>query len=244
MPLLPLLLKYLGYCLAVVFLVRFARNGFVPHYPFFSAYLFFMTARLVLVASISDKLYTPFFNQLFWSTSNLLWVLSLGVVWEVLRQFIPRRHPLRPLAVWASVLLLTGLAGSFWWMGPEGVVFSDLERKLPLTIAAWLTLAVGLGLFYGLPAPRPVWGMAWGMGIVASLTLVNFAVLGLLPQFGNAWGLIRQSGFSLVMLIWLWTFWDPPAPRESDPTISSTVLLTWQNNWERLMAAVRRIFRS
>lgn len=242
MPAVQQVLYYLGYGLAVIFLSRFVKNRHAATYPFFSVFLVFMSARLVFAILVDPKI--AFQNQLFWATSNLLWVLSMAVVWEFHRQLIPRGHPLRPLANGASLLLLLTLALCFWWMGPEGKVYSDLERKLTLTVALWLVLTSGWALFYGLKPSRHVWGMAIGMGIVTSLTLVNFAALGLSPEFLSAWGFIRQSGFSLVMLIWLWAFWRPPTPQEPDPAVSSTVLLTWQDNWERLRAAVRRIFQS
>lgn len=242
MPEIQRVLYYLGHGLAVVFLSRFIWNRHAARYPFFSVFLVIMSARLVFAILIDPKVTLQ--NQLFWATSNLIWVLSMAVAWEFHRQVIPRGHPLRHQANGVGFALLLTLALCFWWMGPEGDVFSDLERKLTLSVSAWLLLTFGWRVFYGLPASRQVWGMAVGMGIVTSLTLINFAALGLSPEFRNAWSLIRQAGFSVVMLIWLWAFWHPLAPKGPEPPISSTVLLTWRNNWERLKIAIKDLVHS
>ncbi len=237
------ILRILGYLLAILFLWRFLRSGQPRIYPYFAVFVFFMAVRLAGVSFIGDKLTIPFYNRVYWGTEDFVTIMKFAIVWEVLRKITHGSSVLRLLATALSVILLLALAAAFLWMGPRGDVFSDLERKLSLAVAAWLLLVLTLAIFYGVKPSRPVWAMSIGLGIVASISLANFSALGLSREFVYWWGLIRQSSFSMVMAIWLWGFWGSPRSSELPaPGPHGDMLAQWKTLWSRLRAQSRQPF--
>jgi hypothetical protein len=231
----PNLFLHAGYVLLIIFLWRFVRIRAWRAYPFFAVYVAYMSSRTALLLLITDRLHLYFYNLLFWATSNVGSALRLAIAWEILRQIFPRRHPLRRSMAWASLALLLLLATIFYRMGPEGSVFSDLERKLSLSAIVWMAFLLAAAVFFFIPVSRTLWWIAVGLGVYTSLSLINFSAFEMLADFYPLWGLLRQVSFALLMTFWIWAFWNPapPVPAAAGH-ISSEVLLTWSTHWRKL----------
>lgn len=176
----------------------------------------------------------------FWLSASVVTCLRTAVVWEVLRHVFPRGHPFRPAANWVSLIALAATAAVFWYLGPEGNIFVDLERKMSLAAGAWLVLILVLGFLAGASSTRPDWAMAVGLGIVASVSVLNHASLELFPGFLQPWSKIRQFDFLLLMAIWTWGFWHAPAiPGQPETIDTQQELSFWRKNWKKAGTVVR-----
>jgi len=239
---LPKLLQITGYVLAFLLVARLLTLRLTRQFPFFCTYFYFVSARLIPMALISDKMTERFYNHLYWGTSNLGAALRLAIAWEVGRQLAPPNRPFASLFRRASAAILLALAILYYVWGPEGDVFSDLERKLSLASAFWLSCVFLAAVVWALPIRRPVWGMILGLGIYSSISLTNFSAFSLTRELQTTWGLIRQSSFSLMTLCFLWGF-GSGEKIAALPTTAEAQLPAWKEQWARAESEVGRVGR-
>jgi hypothetical protein len=101
-----------------------------------------------------------------------------------------------------------------------------------------MAVITGLAMYYGRPLTRQVWAMAAGMGLFATVALLNFVAIEALHPF-EPWTLVRQFDFVTLMAIWLWGFWKAPLTPAPSP-ITTSVLLTWRQYWTSIRGTIRR----
>lgn len=235
-------LTLVGLGLLIGFLWKLRRH--LKSYPFLLMYVLPMAVRVAYSSYVNSTgtMGSAAYAEAFWTTQCIMAGFRLSVTWEVLRQAVPRSHPLRPVACGLSLAVLTFLAFLFWLLGPEGSIYSDLERKLSLTCGVWTAVVLGLTTFYGIRLRREVFAIALGLGLFVTVSLVNSSAIVLIPSFERVWAPISQSSFSMIMAIWLWGFWNPPQDRRPPvANLPDEALSAWQRRWSELRQSTRRV---
>lgn len=222
----------------LVLVARCIATGAATSFPFFFTYLAVTLVRTAAVVAASRLLPQGEFSSFYWNTSGVVSALRFFVCWEVFRFAFPRLTPLRRIAGGALLPALLVLFGYFVLSRLPGT-----EKQVSLSVAAFLAVTFALAAHYGVPLPRAIWGMGVGMGLYASISLLNFTALAVRPEVFAVVGLIRQLGFILLMLLWLWALWGHrPQPASPGPAgdVSQSLLLQWRDNWDTIRKSVRK----
>lgn len=232
-----------GLLLEFVILWRAVRAELWRHYSFFYIYVASLVlATLWLLFLLA--FHWPNYALLFWLGSAMISVMRYLVVWEVFRQAFPPRSVLRQVVGIVLVLFLTTLAATLAGGQNAGLVFADLERKSSLAQAAAIALALLLARYYGVSLGRNVWGMAFGLGLYVSLSIMNFSALELTRAFLPYWRYLLPLTSLATLGIWLWALWDHVPQRaltSSTPQAWELNLTYWEKNWTGLRSTLRRI---
>jgi len=238
-PFLPAFLEYCGYLLLSLLLIQFVRFGHWRRFPFFAGYLFPMAFRAFTLPWARIILETAVYSHYYWTTSCLSTSLRLLVVWEVLRTITRKQRGLHQVVCWGSLLYLCSMAAFYLHLGPEGVVYLDVERKMSLVAITWAAFAFVLAFAASVRLSRPVWSMVIGLGIYAAVYLLNHAAVDLFPWFAKLWSPVKQFDFSIGVTIWLWGFWkkesEVPGPGPQD---HGGDLADWKQKWSETQSEV------
>jgi len=249
MMLLDYMISALGLVLVAIVLWRGSRQSLLRHYPFFYSYLGYVFA-LHILALWGAQLRLPGYALVFWWGSAVAALLRFFVVWEVFRQSFSPLQPIRQIAGQAAAFLVTGLAVAVF-LGSDKLsslyraesFFPDLERKLGLIQASLLLTCLFLARYYAIPLGRNIWGLALGLGIYLSISVMNFSALELIDSFLPFWRYIRPLSFIGMAGLWTWALWSyAPNPQPTaSPEVERHGLERWRNAWGEARTAVRRV---
>jgi hypothetical protein len=180
------------------------------------AFPVFLTYTVVVVARDLVLLFIPyatnFYSLVYWSGEGLAVLLGLGVIVEILEQFVRPFHFLKPAlrAIWilAGVASLAALGILFLAGGGTGAdrvleYIVQLERALRFLQVSLLLIVLSLMRYLHLAWHEYALGILVGFGIYAALDLVALefrAHLHFLPDGGFV--LVRPAAYNLAAIIW------------------------------------------
>lgn len=232
-----------GLALEFLILWRAVRAQLWQRYPFFYVYvasLFLVTLSTFFLMALR----WPNNAVLYWWTNAVLSVTRYLAVWEVFRQTFPSKSVIRQVGGLVLVVFLTTLAATLAGSQSAGLVFADLERKSSLAQAAAIALALLLARYYGVSLGGNVWGMAFGLGLYVSISIIHFSLLELTKTFFQYWRYVLHLTSLATLGIWLWALWDYVPHRAVTSSNSQAWELTltyWEKNWTGLRSTLRRI---
>ena len=249
MSLFDYMISTLGLLLVATVLWRASRRRIFKQYPFFYVYLGYVFALNVLLL-LGAQLGLPGYALSFWWGSAIAALLRFFVIWEIFRQSFSPMQPVRQLAGQAAVLLLTGITVAMF-LGSDKLsslyraesFFPDLERKIGLIQASLLMTCLLLVRYYAIPLGRNTWGMALGLGVYLSVSVMNFAALELIESFLSFWRYIRAFSFIGMASFWTWALWSyvPNPQPATGPEIVQQGLDRWRHAWGEARTALRRV---
>jgi hypothetical protein len=235
----------LGLLLEVCILWRALRAHLWRHYPFFYAYLgfvfFYNTVTLFVLAQLRFSAYAV----AYWLGDACAVLLWFFITWEVFRHtFLPAPAVRRVVGRVLWILLIGLTAALFFASKSPGLFFADLERKAGFVQAVLLMATILLARYYAMPMGRNIWGMALGLGMFVSVSIVNFAALELVKSFFPYWRLIRPLSFIGMMGIWVWALWSyAPNPKPATVAVEGfeRSLAQWAQAWGEVRVALRKV---
>jgi len=233
----------LGLALHSLLVVRCVLTSAYFAYPFFFIYVTVALARLVLILSMQLGLLQGDFPTFYWRSAEYVSPLRLLVCWEVFLRAFPPSSAVRQVARGALVGCMVLLSAYFAFGAEQTSTIPEQERQLSLAVAVWLAVVVVLSTYYGVRMTRAVWGMALGMGLYVSISLMNFSAFDLFAWFLPTWGWIRSFDFILMMLIWNWALWGyrPERPGAGPwGEVTQSLLLQWRAQWSNLRAGIKK----
>ena len=249
MTLLDQMISALGLALVAVSLWRGSCQQLLRLYPFFYCYLGYVFALHIFVLWAA-QLELPSYALAFWWGSSIAALLRFFVVWEVFRHSFSPLQPMRQLAGQAAALLMTGLTMAIL-LGNDKLpflykaesFFPDLERKVGLIQASLLMICLFLVRYYAIPLGRNTWGMALGLGVYLSISIMNFSALELMESFLTFWRYIRAFSFIGMAALWTWALWSyAPNPQpEVHPEVAWQGLDRWRHAWGEARTTLRRV---
>ncbi len=187
------------------------HRGLYHRMPVFTAYLGLVVAReslqlLLLYGTGSDS--AVYFYSFWWAQAVLLATRGLVVAelcWVVLARYRGVWLLARVILGLTAALLVafasiqaTGRAGR-----PE-VFVPAAERGLEMAVVGALVLGLVICRYYGIHLPPPVAGVALGLGLYSSITIINNSLLWIaFIRYSPVWAFIRRASFQAAVLIWI-----------------------------------------
>jgi hypothetical protein len=123
-------------------------------------------------------------------------------------------------------------------------VYFASERTLGFC-QAFLILAILLfARYYNLHLGRNLWGVAIGFGLFSSFSIVNFALIDLVPSFFRYSQLLTPFGFVSMLGVWTWAMWTySPNQAVTDGPLDHSDIERWSEDWGRTLSSIRRVTR-
>lgn len=232
----------LGVILAMV------RRGVLRQFPMFSLYSGFEVFQFgaLVGISVSHLHFSPAYDYAFSIGLALSNAIRFAVIYELFRHFF-RRYPLltgpgRLVFRGGTVVLL---------LVAVGLAISAPSRSLSFLVNVTYTLdrtvsvlqaglLISLFLFSGwfaLSWRSDAFGIALGLGVLATLELPLSAIWLHLGAFGNVLGnLVTMGIYHGCVLIWLFYLWAPEqSPKVAVMKLPSHDLEIWNQELQRLL---------
>lgn len=232
-----------GLLLELVILWRSIQARLWRPYPFFCVcmgYFFILAVAQFALAQIQFQAYA----DAYWLGSTVAVLLTFFIPWEIFRHTFPSRSSIHKLGGQVLLILLIGLAATFLFGARSlGFPYGDLERKADLSQAVLLAATLLLARYYATPLGRNIWGMALGLGLYLSISIMNFAALELFDSFTLFWRWVRPISFIGMLAVWTWALWSyAPNPELAPGHIQrlERMLVGWQHGWKQMRAALRK----
>jgi hypothetical protein len=185
-------------------------KGSLQRFPFFGAYAVFTLLQNGLLYLVQGFHNTYFYA--FWICEGVGLILGFAVVYEVFRRLLNPYPALRRLAFsifqWSTLVLV--LMGCVVLYAQSTVAQNRISAAVMVVEEATRIIEVGLLMFlflfstaFGLHWRQWVFGMALGLGIFATVALVDITVR-------NYWGiavnspvsLVRAIAFNISLIVW------------------------------------------
>ena len=214
-------------------------------FPFFFCYVIFSLISSAIEFRLRNGRYEDYFRA-YWVADAIGVLLSLGVLWEILRNLLERYATLRPQTIrflnWSTASLL--FAGTVLSAAEpnleDGTMIATiflLERLARMVQAGLLTTLLFLGFLFRLRWSDRTLAIALGVGMYAAVSL---AAVTAREYFGNDvaqfFSVITSVSEIFAMLIWLRAFWLPEKMRVEQPVMSLPQI-------ENLNAAARELMQ-
>lgn len=244
-----------GPLLQITLLVFMIRNGHLKAFPRFFSYILFQTLKSVCLF-LTYRYFPDNYFDVYWTGNALSVIFALAVMDEILRRLFREYGGIQFLGTtifrWSCVLLLlvaiVGAASAGESSGDRivAVVFA-FDRSVRLMQVGIFLLLMLLSRVLKDCWKQPVFGIALGFGIFASieLVLVSFVML-----TGNDYGavvsLIKMTAYNAVTLVWIgYLRWVPEPAAESNllhmPVTAETALAADAGFMLRVEDAVDRV---
>ena len=208
------LIFFLGLLLEILILWRGLRQRLSRHYAYFYVYLGYVFAT-ALAQFLVFHFRMSAYAMTYWISAGGAVLLRFSVIWEVFRQtFLSAVAARRVVGHALSVVLVSLTAALFFGSDSTGLFFAELERKAGFVQAALLMATLLLARYYATPLGRNIWGMALGLGLYLSVSVMNFAALELVKSFFSYWRFVVPLSFIGMLGVWTWALWSyAPNPR-------------------------------
>jgi len=224
------------------------RRGLYREVPCFFVYVCYEIAEfcllfaLRLIPSVTNQQY----RYAYYATLAFSVVLRFGVIEEVFRDLLREAHVVqvamrRSLRIVQGTLLIAGILFAVYAPGDNSVSFvtgvSVVNRGLAMAQSGFLLFLIFLCSFLGLSWRRLVFGIALGLGVIASVDLGIFAVRAALSS--SAWvpylDLIRTVTYLTCVSTWIAYVAAPEHAAAPLTTISNEELKVWNKEFQRLL---------
>jgi hypothetical protein len=238
----------LPHALLGVLTVFLYKRRLYREFPCFFVYVcyelaeFFFLFALRSAPSVTDEQY----RYAYYATLALSVVLRFGVIEEVSRDLFREVSTLkvtgrRSLRVVQGLLLATGVLLAIYSPGNSTVRLiagvSVLNRGLAMVQSGLLLFLLFFCGFLGLSWRRPVFGIALGLGLIASADLAIFAIR---TEFNSSLWVpyldhVRTGTYLICVSVWIGYVLAPepkPAPYK---VISDEELKTWNKEFQHLL---------
>jgi len=227
-------------------LLRLWRSGLFRRYHVFFAFVVFdlcSSAVLIPLWRMGPAAYAAFFYA-YWAVQAIGALLSFAVLWEIYRAALGAYEGLRRLMdnVFSGmivVLLLISVVLAAWEpaAGPSRTTAAImvLARSVHLVQAGLLLVLLLLKAELGLAWRHPLFGIAMGFALYATLQVVIFAVRAQAGAVADPMlRLLGPVSYNLAALTWLAYLWRPErAPTALTPSLSADLL-----RWDRALTEV------
>jgi hypothetical protein len=185
-------------------------KGSLRRFPFFGAYAIFTLLQngpLYLVRSFHNAYF-----YVFWVCEGVGLILGFAVVYEVFRRLLNPYPALRRVALqvfqWSTLVLV--LMGCVVLYAQSTVAQNRISAAVMVVEEATRIIEVGLLMFlflfstaFGLHWRQYVFGMALGLGIFATVALVDITVRNYWGiEVNNPISLLRAITFNISLFVW------------------------------------------
>jgi hypothetical protein len=176
--------------------------------------------------------------------------LAFAIISEILKHLMSSYSALRKLGValfrWATIVLLVVVVALAWFApaAGEGHLMSGffvLERTVDALLCGLLLLLFGLPRLVGFSWRSQAFGIALGLGILATVSLATSAIRSQIEpiarnQTFETMELLNQGTYLCSVLVWMaYVFMPKPAPRTPLKTLPEHNLETWNQELQRLL---------
>lgn len=223
------------------------RRGLVRDFPVFFVYTVFqIISESTLFALDHDALVTDYqYWYVYWVGLTASSALRFGILWEIGCSVFRNYPGLRPLKRfvfrWAIVVLLF-VAIAVAAHAPEDGTFHILSRSRILDLSVnvmqsglWLLL-VGFSAYFKLSWRSFAHGIAFGLGIFATVTLATQAVrVGSGFVAGYAFDFVNMATYNCCTLVWLVSLLSPETARGTLKELPENNLEQWSAELQRLL---------
>jgi len=221
-------------------------------FPIFVLYTGFASLQTITLLAMN---YAPSMSggqyyAVYVATMGVLAALRFGVVYELLRHVFHSYPALRNLGTavfgWAAIILAAVATVLAWFAPASGgdhlmsVVFV-LTRTVDLLLCGLLALLFVFPRYFNLPWQSYAFGVALGLGILASADLAAFAVRSQIEPVTrnlseNILDVVSQGTALSSVLIWIaYLFMPERGPQGIVKTLPQHDLETWNQELERLL---------
>jgi hypothetical protein len=220
--------------------------------PIFFAYVGFATLQTAVMLGMNyapsvsgDQYYAAYVGG-----TGVLAALSFGVVYEILTHLLRNYPVLRRLGTrsfrWATVVLIVVALLLAWFAPASGgghlmaTVFV-LRRTADLLLCGLLLFLVVFPRCFGLSSRSYLFGIALGLGILASAELGSYAIRSQIEPITrnlseDVLEAVTQSATLFSVLVWIaYLFAPEPGPQNVLKKVPEHDLETWNQELERLL---------
>ena len=217
-------------------------------YPFFSCYALYLVAQAIaLFCTLS---FVPvLYVKVYWYSEGVNVLLHFFVIWEVFRHVFLKSSVLHEIVLRGFMFGVLGmivfLAAISWgaenYESSHSVLFAS-ERTLGFCQAFLILAILLLARYYNLHLGRNLWGVAVGFGLFSSFSIVNFALIDLVPSFFPYWQLLTPFGFVSMLGMWTWAIWNySPNQVVTGGAFDHSDIERWSENWSQALSVIRRV---
>jgi hypothetical protein len=174
--------------------------------------------------------------------------LRFAIVYEIfaalLQPYPSLRHASRSLFRWtAAVLVLTGVALAAYQHGvnqsPGTAAVTILDRSVSLVQCGLLVFILVFSSYFHLSWKNFVVGLAFGLGVFASVDLASFTLLSQVEHVTRRVEIVadfvNMAAYHCAVLIWLGYLLAPVRVQQPSITIPRNDLDAWDRELERLL---------
>jgi hypothetical protein len=231
-------------------LVLIKRKNF-RYFPIFVAYISWRALEGIVLLWMN---YVPFIDGNEYAAAFAVGravdaALALAIVAEIFKKFMSSYPGLRDLGTklfrWVTIVLLIVVVALAWFAPANGQGhlmsgFYVLARTVNTLLCGLIIVLFAFPKIFGLSWRSQVFGIALGLGIVASVSLATSAIRSQVEpiarnQTVEIMDLITHTAFLCSVLVW---FGYSLTPEGASPTVKSLPkhdLETWNHELERLL---------
>ncbi len=239
----------LGFALQLMLVWRCWVTQSWRAFPVFFSFLLYGSLRTPAVMAL-EILRHPASASVYWLSEIFLFVLMFCVGFEVYRRVFSGPAPLLSVAGWLVAFSLLGTAAAIYFgtTRPGTLIIPDVLRKAGLAIAVWVAVMLGVARYYAIRVRRNVLGIMIGVGLLASVSVINFAALGIATSYFPYMRYIGPLLFLGILLLWTWALWSVEPARVILSVGSSeseaAAFQQWHHSWHKISTTLRRCFGS
>jgi len=237
-----------GVALELLIVYRLLRGISWRRYFFFFCYALYLVAQAIALSCTLSFL-PAFYAKMYWYSEGVDVLLRFFVIWEVFRHVFLKSSVLHEIVLRGFMIGVLGmivfLAAISWgaenYKTSHSVYFAS-ERTLGFCQAFLILAILLLARYYNLHLGRNLWGIAVGFGLFSSFTIVNFALIDLVPSFFRYSQLLTPFGSVCMLGMWTWAIWNySPNQVVTGSTLDHSDMERWSENWSQALSVVRRL---
>lgn len=235
-----------------VVLLLMVHRGLHRRFPIFFAYAGFETLQfgvLFFVRQTHHAARQGGYLQFYAAGLALSTALRFGVIQEVFGQLFDGHSalaaPARTFGRYAT-LVLVGVAVVLAMVSPgaesdfTGHTLHSLDRAVSILQCGLLISLLVFSRYFALSTKRDAFGLALGLGILASVELATSAIRLYGVASRTLSDLVTMGSYHVCVLIWLFYFWKSEKPKKLGPPSASGMLPKddlelWNRELERLL---------
>ena len=237
-----------GLVLELLVVYRLLREMSWCRYSFFFFYVVYLVAQTIAQFGILSFM-PALYMKVYWYSVGVDALLRFFVIWEVFRHVFLKSSVLHEIVsrgfMFGVLGMIVFLAAISWgaenYKTSQSVYFAS-ERTLGFCQAFLILAILLLAQYYNLHLGRNLWGIAVGFGLFSSFSIVNFALIDLVPSFFRYWQLLTPFGFVSMLVMWTWAIWNySPNQVVTGGALDYSDIERWSENWSRALSMIRRV---
>jgi len=203
-----------GLSFEAVIIARSLWTRMFRHYPIFYLYIacvFVVSAGLYSASRMSDS----FYRQWYWPTQLVTLVIGYGVIVDVLQKALSsypgaeRAARTVGLVIFLAVFLWVGALFAWDPSWSFRRATSRLERDLRFVEVLFLATTILAVRYYAIQLGRNIKGLAAGMGIYVSISLISLALFTVIGhRFDFTWQMLQSGSYVVATAIWACALWN------------------------------------